>query len=461
MVDKEGPIYDVAWSPNSKEFSVVYGFMPAKTTIFNNKAEATHSFALGPRNTVKFSPNGRFLLVAGFGNLAGQMDIYDLEKNFEKVATMQGSNASVCEWSPDCRYLLTAIARLKVDNGIRIWHVGGGLMFNEDMHELLQVSWRPQSPTTHPPVDPIHPVPEPHPSALDFLSKVKTPSKPAGAYRPPGARGTTTPLAFMREDQGGAAYTVNGSTSLGSGVNGFGGRRREVPGAELATVPGADGAEGEMSKAALKNKKKREAKKAKDSADKQSTLTTGERSQRSRANSRSPERRNDRERNRSKTNGDLRPRSQTGGTEGGYQEGHSNRSRGNSQNRDHRNGQKSKYNLRSQGRSPGPNNRDTSNAGPNGRVAQDPTSPTPIRHPRLDITAAASLPVAPDLTVTTPGGSTPTDKKVRALAKKLRAIDDLKMRRASGEVLETTQVKKMDTEDSIRRELEGLGWKDE
>ena len=432
--------------------------MPAKTTIFNNKAEATHSFALGPRNTIKFSPNGQFLLVAGFGNLAGQMDIYDLEKNFEKVATMQGSNASVCEWSPDCKYLLTAIARLKVDNGIRIWHVGGGLMFNEDMHELLQVSWRPQSAITSAPVDPLHLVPEPHPSALDFLSKVKTPSKPAGAYRPPGARGTTTPLAFMREDQGGAAYTVNGSTSLGSGVNGFGGRRREVPGAELAT--GTDTADGEMSKAALKNRKKREAKKAKETAEKQSTLTTGERPQRSRTNSRSPERRSDRERNGSRTNGELRPRSHTG-TEGGYQEGHGNRSRGSSQNRDHRNGQKSKQNSRSQGRSPGPNNRNTLNAGPNGSGPQDPTSPTPIRHPWLDIAAAASLPVAPDLTVTTPGGSTPTDKKVRALAKKLRAIDDLKMRRASGEVLETTQVKKMDTEDSIRRELEGLGWKDE
>ena len=50
------------------------------------------------------------------------------------------------------------------------------------------------------------------------------------------------------------------------------------------------------------------------------------------------------------------------------------------------------------------------------------------------------------------------DKKLRALLKKLRAIDDLKMRRAGGEKLEGTQIKKMGTEDEIRRELEGLGW---
>lgn len=56
-LDKEGPIHDVTWSPNSKEFGVVYGYMPAKTTIFNQRAIAQHSFNLGPRNTIIFSPD--------------------------------------------------------------------------------------------------------------------------------------------------------------------------------------------------------------------------------------------------------------------------------------------------------------------------------------------------------------------------------------------------------------------
>ncbi|KAJ3803411.1 hypothetical protein GGU11DRAFT_762057 [Lentinula aff. detonsa] len=31
----EGPLYNFAWSPNSKEFGVAtYGFMPAKTVLF-------------------------------------------------------------------------------------------------------------------------------------------------------------------------------------------------------------------------------------------------------------------------------------------------------------------------------------------------------------------------------------------------------------------------------------------
>ena len=442
--------------------------MPMKTSIFNNKAVATHSFPLGPRNTIKFSPHGRFLLVAGFGNLAGQVDIYDLEKNYEKVSSLQAANASVCDWSPDGKYILTAIARLKVDNGIRIYHVGGGLMYNEDMHELLHVAWRPQSSTVHPLTDPLNPVPEPHPSALEYLSTHKTPSKPAGAYRPPGARGTTTPLAFMREDQGGAAYVSNGSTSLTSlAVNGFG-PRRHVPGAEPTTVPGSEPADGDVSKAAQRNKKKRENKKARDAAEKTANLTAGdELTGYTRSPSRRPERRGDRrdhQRNRSRSNSELRPHSQNrdgyrdnyrdgnrGGSRDGYGDG--NRQRGPSQNRN-------RQGARSPGRSPGPNNRNPrsprNGIDPNG-TNKDPSSPEPLRHPQLNIAAAAN--VAPDLTVTTPGGSTPQDKKIRALTKKLRAIDDLKMRRAAGEALEATQVKKMDTEESIKRELDTLGWK--
>ena len=50
-LDKEGPIHDVSWSPNSKEFAVIYGYMPAKTTIFNQRAVATHSFPIAPGQT--------------------------------------------------------------------------------------------------------------------------------------------------------------------------------------------------------------------------------------------------------------------------------------------------------------------------------------------------------------------------------------------------------------------------
>lgn len=447
-LDKEGPIHDVSWSPNSKEFGVVYGYMPAKTTIFNARAVPQHNFDLGPRNTIIFSPHGRFVLVAGFGNLAGDMDIYDLEKNYAKVCTIKASNCTYCEWSPDGRHILTATTspRLRVDNGVRIYHVSGGLMYNEEMTEMYHVTWRPQSTLTHPLENPLNPAPAPQPSALAFLSTQKTPSKPAGAYRPPGARGTITPLLFKREDEGGAAYTNTGVSSTNVGFqNGFGKpRRREVPGAETvdSLPPGAapgggvslTGTEGdaELSKAALKNKKKREAKKAREAADKAASLAaegitppTGPASA-----GRSPERRDQRGHQRS------RSKNRNGGY--GNQQGRSpsqHRNYGNSPNRQA--GQDG-YHRQMMGQQH------------HQRAGSGQAPPPPIQ--------TESQGPAPDLTVTSPGDGNPNDKKMRGLLKKIRAIDELKMRQAGGEKLEDTQIKKIATEQQIRKELEAIGF---
>lgn len=413
----------MTWSPNSKEFGVVYGYMPAKTTIFNVRAIAQHTFELAPRNTILFSPHGRFVLVAGFGNLAGDMDIYDLEKNYQKVCTIKASNCTHCEWSPDGKHILTATQspRLRVDNGIRIWHVGGGLMYHEDMIELYHVDWRPQTPLQHPLENPLHPIPTPHPSALAYLSKIKTPAKPAGAYRPPGARGSATPMLFKREDEGGAAFVNTGISSTNVGFsNGFGKpRRREVPGAEPVEpqIPGAAPGGGvaingdeALSKAALKNKRKREAKKAKEAADKAAGLSAGGPG----GPGRSPDRRDGHSRSRSRHGESVSP---------GRQNGQQHHHRANSGHQ----GQHYQGN----------------------RHAQGQQQPAPIQ-------TQGQTP-APDVTVTSPGTGGPQEKKVRSLLKKLRAIEDLKMRQAGGEKLEDTQVKKISNEESIRKELEGLG----
>ncbi|KAH8724555.1 eukaryotic translation initiation factor eIF2A-domain-containing protein [Phaeosphaeriaceae sp. PMI808] len=446
-LDKEGPIHDVAWSPNSKEFGVVYGYMPnAKTTIFNARAVPQHSFDLSPRNTIIFSPHGRYVLVAGFGNLTGDVDIYDLEKNYAKVCNFKASNCTYCEWSPDGRHILSATTspRLRVDNGIRIFHVTGELMYNEEMTEMYHVTWRPQPTATHPLESPLNPAPTPHPSALTFLSTQKTPSKPAGAYRPPGARGTTTPLLFKREDEGGAAYS---NTTNAGFQNGFGKpRRREVPGAEPidnllpgaapgggVSLTGAVDGDGELSKAALKNKKKREAKKAREAADKAAGLAAdGINPPTGPANAgRSPERRDNR--------GHQRSRSKNGNGGYGNHQGRSQSQHRNYGNSPHRHPGQDGNHRQMMGQHYQHHHRAGSGHGAPHAIQTENHAP------------------APDLTVTSPGEGNSQDKKMRGLLKKMRAIDELKMRQAGGEKLEDTQIKKIATEEQIRKELQAIG----
>ncbi|MQM05158.1 hypothetical protein Taro_037964 [Colocasia esculenta] len=70
---KEGPVHDVQWSSSGVEFAVVYGFMPAKATVFDKKCNPIIELGTGPYNTIRWNPKGKFLCLAGFGNLPGDM----------------------------------------------------------------------------------------------------------------------------------------------------------------------------------------------------------------------------------------------------------------------------------------------------------------------------------------------------------------------------------------------------
>lgn len=299
-LDKDGPIHDVAWSPNSKEFGVVYGYMPAKAMLFDSRVRTLYDFGSSPINTISFNPQGRLILLAGFGNLAGKTDIID-RRSLTKICTIDAPNTSYCSWSPCGRFLLTAVLspRLRVDNGIKVWHCSGPLVHVQPIDELYQAGWRPT------PVDQVPAFPQTIPQApppSESVSNVGTngkpaSAKPAGAYRPPGARGLATPAIFKREDEGGTPVrggTGNGNGTNGTptrgygrgagtpqGANGVNGGRRHVPGAPPRTPstggngapsggagPGAGSntAGGAAETAGEKKRKKKDAKKGKAAA---------------------------------------------------------------------------------------------------------------------------------------------------------------------------------------------------
>lgn len=299
-------------------------------------------------------------------------------------------------------------------------------MYNEDLNELYHVCWRPQRVPAEPlEENPFPSVPNPHPSALKYLGSVKTPSKPAGAYRPPGARGQDTPLAFKREDEGGAALISNHVNGFGKVIEFGKAKRRIVPGSEAkderlppGAAPGGgvsltgtgEGMDGlPMPKAAKKNLKKRKTKEAAAAAalnDEANSTTfvsslavpTGQ------AASSSPE--------REETGKVIRSRRQ-------------------------------------------------STPRPNGTLK----GPITIQKHEIPTTLNKAAPAASNLCesseahIASPHNpESAENRKIRGLLKKLRAIDDLKMRLAGGEKLEGTQMKKIDSENRVREELRQLGY---
>ncbi|CAL8374616.1 eukaryotic translation initiation factor 2A isoform X1 [Gadus morhua] len=228
QLPKNGPIYDVVWSPTSTEFCVVYGFMPAKATVYNLKCDPVFDFGTGPRNAAYYSPQGNILVLAGFGNLRGQMEVWDVKK-YKQVSKPQVPDSTHFFWCPDGEHIVTATCspRLRVSNGYKIWHYTGTLLHKEETpagKELWEVRWQPSPAGTFP----ERPVKyQAAPSPLGSTQPTTT-----QAYRPPAMRN----------------QPATASTKL---------HEEEAP---QDMRPGSD--RQPVSKAALKNQKKREAKKA-------------------------------------------------------------------------------------------------------------------------------------------------------------------------------------------------------
>ncbi|KAJ3111265.1 hypothetical protein HK100_002747 [Physocladia obscura] len=260
IVDLTNPIHSISWSPNSKEYIVIHGAMPSKCTLFIvNSAHATqpstaiYEFPPAARNSVTYSPHGRLILTAGFGNLAGDLTVWD-RADFKQLCTVRATNASVAVWSPDGRHILTATIykRLKVDNGVRIFHHSGVLVATMDARELYSVSWRDDDCGKWPMKRALSQKPEGIQDAEAIKKATVQPT--AGKYIPPHLRGkvggaAVSSIAKVREEQlrPQGPIGVIGTASTAS--------------AKASTPVGAQTTE-EKSKIALKNAKKREHKKA-------------------------------------------------------------------------------------------------------------------------------------------------------------------------------------------------------
>ncbi|XP_012279013.1 eukaryotic translation initiation factor 2A isoform X2 [Orussus abietinus] len=224
-LSKEGPIHAVAWSPKHTEFCVVYGFMPAKGTLFNLKCEAVFEFGASPRNSIYYNPHGNILILAGFGSLSGNVELWDVN-NRKLIAKTEAPDTTLLQWSPDGEHFMTATTapRLRMGNGFKIWHYSGSLLYQRpwnEQEELWEVAWQTYPPNTF----------AEKPISYKAVEGI-APSQPQASkevYRPLSARGQTITFKLHDDD-------------------------------ELGSKPMTDS---NLSKAALKMKKKRDAKKAK------------------------------------------------------------------------------------------------------------------------------------------------------------------------------------------------------
>lgn len=188
-LEKTGPIYSVTWSNNSTQFAVVYGYMPAKATLFNNKCEVVFDYGTGPRNIAHFNPHGNILCLAGFGNLRGGLEMWNVQGK-KMLSKFEIPDVTHFEWCPDGEHVLTSTLtpKLRISNGFSITHYTGKKKYEmkcPNQVELYQTVWQPQCSSLFP---------EPKLTKGPTIQAAKKET-----YRPPSARGTAPKPLLIHE----------------------------------------------------------------------------------------------------------------------------------------------------------------------------------------------------------------------------------------------------------------------
>jgi translation initiation factor 2A len=139
--NNNGPVHDVAWMPDGNKpssFAMISGRMPALGSLHHGgTAQPLFLFGNAHRNTIVWSPHGRFVTLAGFGNLAGGMDFWDRNKCKKMPQYINATdkptfgNTANCAvgygWAPNSRYFMvsTTSPRMNVDNGVKVFKYNG------------------------------------------------------------------------------------------------------------------------------------------------------------------------------------------------------------------------------------------------------------------------------------------------------------------------------------------------
>lgn len=129
LLDREGSIHDLRWSPNGREFICIFGQPPPKAVIFNAWCEPVYSFGTNKINTLMWSLDGRRFILAGFGNMSGSIHVYNRRGQQDpiKISQIDSPYAVTCRWSACGNAITTATVspKLRVDNNFTVFDVYG------------------------------------------------------------------------------------------------------------------------------------------------------------------------------------------------------------------------------------------------------------------------------------------------------------------------------------------------
>uniref|UniRef100_A0A8B9QG11 Eukaryotic translation initiation factor 3 subunit B n=1 Tax=Apteryx owenii TaxID=8824 RepID=A0A8B9QG11_APTOW len=153
VVEMKESIIAFAWEPNGSKFAVLHGETPRISVSFyhvknNGKIELIKTFDKQQANTIFWSPQGQFVVLAGLRSMNGALAFVDTS-DCTMMNIAEHYTASDVEWDPTGRYIVTSVSwwSHKVDNAYWLWTFQGRLLQKNNKDRFCQLLWRPRPPT--------------------------------------------------------------------------------------------------------------------------------------------------------------------------------------------------------------------------------------------------------------------------------------------------------------------------
>ncbi|MBZ3881845.1 Eukaryotic translation initiation factor 3 subunit B [Sciurus carolinensis] len=153
VVEMKETIIAFAWEPNGSKFAVLHGEAPRISVSFyhvksNGKIELIKVFDKQQANTIFWSPQGQFVVLAGLRSMNGALAFVDTS-DCTVMNIAEHYMASDVEWDPTGRYVVTSVSwwSHKVDNAYWLWTFQGRLLQKNNKDRFCQLLWRPRPPT--------------------------------------------------------------------------------------------------------------------------------------------------------------------------------------------------------------------------------------------------------------------------------------------------------------------------
>lgn len=151
------------WEPQGNRFAVIHGYTdsPGKTDVTFYTMEGIQGklkklFTLESKNVneIRWSPKGRFILLAAMGSRSGNLEWYDVNDAVtrdipEPIGQNEHFQCNEIQWDPSGRFVATCVTywRNSSDNAYAIWTLYGKELCRVNVDQLYQFVWRPRPPS--------------------------------------------------------------------------------------------------------------------------------------------------------------------------------------------------------------------------------------------------------------------------------------------------------------------------